>query len=253
MRCPRCLLADIPAGMGECGRCGYTLPAPRGAGVAGPAAAAPTETAASRPAARCVEWFATPPRTGPAPPVVIMDDGDEDEGEDRDWAPRPARRIGAGVAAAVGLTIALGSGAVWLNTGSAPAPRAIQDIVGPTRAPPPILVPTPPDTARPRAAPPVASAPLPHPDPRPVARPITPRGGERSGKPALLSINSIPWGSVHVDGRAVGNTPQLDLRLSPGSHRLRVQRDGFQPYERVIAVAPGQRLRITDIVLVASE
>jgi len=35
----------------------------------------------------------------------------------------------------------------------------------------------------------------------------------------------------------------------PGSHRLRVEREGFRPYERVIEVAPGQRLRITDIVL----
>jgi len=35
-----------------------------------------------------------------------------------------------------------------------------------------------------------------------------------------------------------------------GSHRLRVERDGFRPYERLIELATGQRLRITDITLV---
>jgi hypothetical protein len=241
MRCPRCLLADIPEGMPVCVRCGYAPPAQRSARRAVPAVAAPDEPAASEPDARRPEWFAAP-RKGPAPPVVIMDDGDEDdeEDDDRDWAPRPPRRIGARVAAAVGLTIALGSGAVWFNTSSVPAPAAGQEAVGPATPTSPVPMPAPPDTA----------APLPHPNPSPVTRPITPRRVEHTAKPALLSINAIPWGSVYLDGRPVGNTPQLDLRLAPGAHELRVERAGFQPYRRVIEVAPGQRLRITDIALV---
>src|SRR5437870_5111232 len=71
----------------------------------------------------------------------------------------------------------------------------------------------------------------------------------RHTEPGLLSINAIPWGSVYVDGRPVGNTPQLDLPVPPGQHRLRVERQGYRPYERMIDVAPGQRLRITDITL----
>jgi len=55
---------------------------------------------------------------------------------------------------------------------------------------------------------------------------------------------------VYLDGRPIGNTPQLDVGVPPGAHRLRVERDGFRPYERAIEVAPGQRLRITDIALV---
>jgi hypothetical protein len=66
----------------------------------------------------------------------------------------------------------------------------------------------------------------------------------------LVSVNAIPWGSVYVDGRPIGNTPQIDVALPPGTHRLRVERDGFRPYDRMIALAPGQRLRITDIALV---
>jgi hypothetical protein len=189
-----------------------------------------------------------------------MDDGDEDEDDDRDWAPQPSRGIGARVLATVGVvTIALGSGAVWLNTASVPAPFATPTGVGPASPTPPVATPAPPDTAVSRAVPPapVAAAPLPHSTPPPVTRPITPRRTApppprvaRTAEPGLLSINAIPWGSVYIDGRPVGNTPQLDQRVAPGSHELRVEREGFRPYHRVIDVAPGQRLRITDITLV---
>jgi len=64
-----------------------------------------------------------------------------------------------------------------------------------------------------------------------------------------LFINSTPWGEVWWDGNLLGNTPLVNLPTSPGSHRLRVVRDGFQPYEIAILVQPGQTLRLTDIVL----
>jgi len=82
--------------------------------------------------------------------------------------------------------------------------------------------------------------------PAPAPLPADPRDVE----PGLLSINAIPWGSVSLDGRPVGNTPQIDLPVVPGPHRLRVEREGYRPYDRVIDVASGQRLRITDIALV---
>src|SRR5437773_1535740 len=71
----------------------------------------------------------------------------------------------------------------------------------------------------------------------------------RALEPGFLSVNAIPWGSVYLDGRPVGNTPQIDLQVAAGPHRLRVERDGYRPYDRVIDVASGQRLRITDIAL----
>jgi len=52
-----------------------------------------------------------------------------------------------------------------------------------------------------------------------------------------------------VDGDLVGNTPQVGVPVSPGAHRLRVVRDGFESYEVAIHIAPGQELRLTDIVL----
>src|SRR2546429_6399725 len=46
---------------------------------------------------------------------------------------------------------------------------------------------------------------------------------------ALPILNAIPWGSVYLDGRPVGNTPQIDLQVAAGPHRLRVERDGYRP------------------------
>ena len=59
----------------------------------------------------------------------------------------------------------------------------------------------------------------------------------------------MPWAELYVDGRLVGNTPVVDLRLPAGQHRLRLERVGFRPHEEVVNLAPGQTLRITGIVL----
>ncbi len=67
---------------------------------------------------------------------------------------------------------------------------------------------------------------------------------------AHLSVNAVPWGYVSVDSVPVGNTPLLNLSLPPGRHIVRVERDGFRPWERDVQLAPGQVVRITDIGLV---
>jgi hypothetical protein len=88
------------------------------------------------------------------------------------------------------------------------------------------------DAAAVAASPPESAAPA-----RPAARPGT------------LFINATPWGSLYVDGRLVGNTPQANLRLDAGPHTLRIVRDGFVPWEREVRIAAGDTVRITDIVL----
>lgn len=116
----------------------------------------------------------------------------------------------------------------------------------------------PPEAARdslaalPRATP---SAPAPAPvipaRPRvttPVHRSAAPRA-PRAVEPGRLFINATPWGQVYLDDQLLGNTPQVGVSVPPGAHRLRVVRDGFTPYEAEINLAPGQQLRITDIVL----
>jgi hypothetical protein len=86
----------------------------------------------------------------------------------------------------------------------------------------------------------------------PPARRSAPRAADaadRAGALGRLFVNATPWGQVYVDGEFVGNTPQVGVPVPPGAHRLRVVRDGFEPYEIAIRIAPGQQLRVTDIVL----
>jgi len=43
-----------------------------------------------------------------------------------------------------------------------------------------------------------------------------------SGKVGILRLNTRPWSQVIVDGRMVGNTPQPNLQLSAGRHKLQL-------------------------------
>lgn len=116
--------------------------------------------------------------------------------------------------------------------GQPPAPPSgTADSLAPTTAP---------LGAAPPAAPPV-TAPRPAVAPRPDPAPAQ--------TPARLFVNSTPWGQVYIDSHLVGNTPLANLVIAAGSHRIRVAREGFQPFERLVQLAPGQELRLTDIVL----
>lgn len=81
------------------------------------------------------------------------------------------------------------------------------------------------------------------PTPRVVARPNPPAG--------YLSINSSPWAELSVDGRVVGTTPQIRIRLTPGRHRLLLVREGFQTHSAWVDVVAGSTVRLTDITLMA--
>ena len=204
----------------------------------------------TRPDARTTWFGANPRKKGPGAPVVIVD-------ADRDPAAKPLG--GRLAAAAAGLLVALGGGAAWLGISSIPASPASREPVASTPAPATRARPMTPSTSSDTflapvrdAAPPSSTTPAPV---RPTRPPVTTRAPvvkrpARDVDPGFLSVNAIPWGSVYLDGRPVGNTPQIDLQVAAGPHRLRVERDGYRPYDRVIDVASGQRVRITDIALV---
>jgi len=78
--------------------------------------------------------------------------------------------------------------------------------------------------------------------------PATPRPSAPVAS-AHLFVNATPWGQVLIDGVVVGNTPRANLPVTPGSHVLRVVRDGFTPWERSFRIAAGDTLRFVDIVL----
>jgi hypothetical protein len=81
--------------------------------------------------------------------------------------------------------------------------------------------------------------------------PATPAGPPAVGAEAgRLFVNASPWGQLYVDGQLLGNTPKANLSLSPGSHAVRVVREGYEPFERTVQILSGQSVRLTDIVLV---
>ncbi len=108
--------------------------------------------------------------------------------------------------------------------------------------------PTPPPSTQVEQPAPAQSTPTQTPvqtQPRPTQTPVR----QAPVAPGLLFVNASPWGQVYIDDELVGNTPLRGMEISPGSHRIRVVRDGFIPFETEIQVAPGQHRRLTNIVL----
>jgi serine/threonine-protein kinase len=167
----------------------------------------------------------------------------------------PRRRIPlmyllvGGAAATLSLVVFLvsmsgGGGEGAAVTGESQSARAAlpeaPPVVVTERAPPPSPRPTP--AAETRTTP-VETAPAEVPARRPATRPA------RRVSSARLFLNTRPWGVLFVDGEELGNTPKANLALAPGVHVIRVERDGYEPYEIEIEVAGGEEVRMTDIVL----
>jgi hypothetical protein len=88
-----------------------------------------------------------------------------------------------------------------------------------------------------------------HPNPRPNPRPhmvdrpqmmdqpdMAAQGGE-----GTLRVNTRPWSQVFVDGRLIGNTPQMNIPLSAGSHRLTLVNSDFNIRETInVQIRAGQ-------------
>lgn len=57
----------------------------------------------------------------------------------------------------------------------------------------------------------------------------------------VLKVNSMPWSLVYVDNRLVGNTPQTNIQLTAGTHRVTLINPDFQLREDLsVTIEPGQ-------------
>jgi PEGA domain-containing protein len=64
-----------------------------------------------------------------------------------------------------------------------------------------------------------------------------------------LVLYSKPAGKITIDDDSlVGQTPKY-VTITAGTHKIRISRDGYLPWETVIDIEGGETLRITDIVL----
>ena len=63
----------------------------------------------------------------------------------------------------------------------------------------------------------------------------------RTGGAGFLTINSLPWSKVQVDGSYMGNTPLLRLRLPRGRHRVELRAPGGAVRKRFkVTIRPGK-------------
>jgi len=60
-----------------------------------------------------------------------------------------------------------------------------------------------------------------------------------------LSVSAnVTDARVLVDGRRVGETPLSDVEVSPGDHRIRVEKEGYEPYRRRIRIERGRSMSL---------
>lgn len=86
----------------------------------------------------------------------------------------------------------------------------------------------------------IKRAPAPAQDAAIPAAPLSAQPDDR----AQVQIKSDPDGAdILVDGKFVGNTPS-ELRLSAGEHSIKVQKSGFQDWERKVTVIAGGNITL---------
>ncbi len=74
-----------------------------------------------------------------------------------------------------------------------------------------------------------------------VRLPLT-RTAPASGNADILST---PFGAtVTVDGAAAGQTPLLQFKLKPGTRKVEVTKDGYEPWSGTLNVEPGKKTRL---------
>jgi hypothetical protein len=95
---------------------------------------------------------------------------------------------------------------------------------------------TKPAASRTKAAAPKAAAP----------KPAAPAGAAGTG---VLRLNSRPWSQVTIDGRLIGNTPQMNLALPAGNHSVVLVNPQFKLRKTIkVRIAAGKTItRVVDL------
>ena len=180
-----------------------------------------------------MEEFATAvsgERTGPRTVVSAPVKPNSKTAAARFGAGKRQRLIWGGVVAAA-LCVAIG-GASWAALRPSPTPIAPRSI---------------PKPALPTVIPPASSN---QPAPTPPTRPATEPDRRMEDKPkpvkkeyALLTVASEPWGTLYLDSKEIGPTPIADYPLPLGTHRIRIEQEGYRTKVETIVVAEPNPIR----------
>ena len=119
-----------------------------------------------------------------------------------------------------------------------------------TLAPPPSVPPPPAvtDTAPKRAAKPSETKRQPPARPPKTARAVPPTPATTVQPPTTsgyLTVNSVPYGTVSIDGVEAGDTPVVGRELPPGQHKVRITREGFRPETTTVTITSGNEVRLS--------
>jgi hypothetical protein len=80
--------------------------------------------------------------------------------------------------------------------------------------------------------------------PEPPAPPLQPAVVSEASGPALLEILSTPAGAeVEINNSFNGLTPRRKS-VEPGDYRIVIRKAGYEPFERMVSVDPGQTLEV---------
>jgi serine/threonine protein kinase len=60
---------------------------------------------------------------------------------------------------------------------------------------------------------------------------------------ALLTVASEPWGTLYIDNLEIGPTPVADYRLITGTHRLRIEQEGYRTKKETIVISGPNPIR----------
>ena len=72
-----------------------------------------------------------------------------------------------------------------------------------------------------------------------ITRPIAPRIG-------YLTVSAVPvYGTLYIDGREYGDTPQIRLELAPGTYVLEIRREGYVTVVDTVTITDGNEVRRT--------
>jgi serine/threonine protein kinase len=84
----------------------------------------------------------------------------------------------------------------------------------------------------------------------PVAEPPAPSAHAAHGGMGMLRVNTRPWSQVSIDGRLIGNTPQMNLQLPAGTHTVVLSNPEFGVTKSlVVTIKPDET--VTRVIMLA--
>jgi serine/threonine-protein kinase len=176
------------------------------------------------------------PEPEPEPIAPVAAEPAEDETRTLAVAPRGAHRWRRRAALAAAILAALAGGGAWRayrRGGVAPAPPARVAPAAVSASAPRESPSSPAGAVAPASA---GAAPAPVRSATIYGMPLPPpAAGE-----GLLSVNAVPWATLVVDGRTLGDTPR-EVRLPAGRHRVRAEHPRLGSVEGTVEIVAGRR------------